>query len=286
MIGELTDKGMDDVGKMFARIDDVPYECLPATFSFLERLEKGWQVEYHLDKENKIRKIARVPKAPAKADEGFTTADKMKKAGFNQPTTGPAKDEVMTDKEVDALKARADEANRQKNLADAKAFQAKQEKPEQPVDKPLESGIKTVQGQITAIDAGLHTLTVKDIAGIHHEMMWKAALVEKMATLKQWFFVSISAEKSGDLWVVIDQTYFKKPDNWIAPSKPAYGGKPFTPRNERIIVAQMLVKTWTELYISGHPGEAYDSKNFAEAREEILKAMEADVDRVMKAGGA
>jgi hypothetical protein len=56
------------------------------------------------------------------------------------------------------------------------------------------------------------------------------------------------------------------------------------PLKDRLIAAQCLLKAWTDLYISGHPGEAYDSKNFADAREEILTAIENDLPRVMGMG--
>ncbi|MCK9580802.1 MAG: hypothetical protein M0Q92_10195 [Methanoregula sp.] len=56
------------------------------------------------------------------------------------------------------------------------------------------------------------------------------------------------------------------------------------PPKDRLIVAQCLLKAWTDLYISGHPGEAYDSKNFADARKEILAAVENDLPRVMAMG--
>jgi hypothetical protein len=250
MIGELTDRGMNDAGIMCVRIDDLPYECAPITLPYLERLEKGWRVEYHLNKEGGISKISRAPKLTVNQGDGFTTADKMKKAGFvvNQSATAPK--ETMSESEVAALTARAEEAKRAKAHAEEMAQKSKEakEKPAPPQDKPLESGIKVVQGQITAYDAGAHSLTVKDIEGKHHEMMWKGPLSAKMEKLKQWFFVSISAEKSGDIWVVIDQTYYKKPDNWPVSQKSGYGGKPFTPRNEKIIVMQSSLKVCADLF--------------------------------------
>jgi hypothetical protein len=249
MIGELTDRGMADDGKMIARIDDVPFVCIPKTYPFLEKLEKGYQVGYELNEENQIIKIFRAPKQALPKEDGFTTAQKMKAAGFNVPNqSATAPKETMSESEVAALKARGEEAKREKAHAEEMAQKSKEAK-EAPKDKPLESGIKVVQGQIVAFDAGAHSLTVKDIEGKPHPMMWKGALVEKMEKLKQWFFVSISAEKSGDLWVVIDQTYYKKPDNWPVSQKSGYGGgKPFTPRNEKIIVMQSSLKVCADLF--------------------------------------
>ena len=147
-------------------------------------------------------------------------------------------------------------------------------------DKPLESGIKIVQGQIVAFDAGAHSLTVKDIKGEQHPMMWKGPLTASMEKLKQWFFVSISAEKSGEIWVVIDQTYYKKPAEWPVSQKPGYGGgKPFVPRNEKIIVMQSSLKVCADLF---QTTTCPDSVEFADAVEVVYtKALEM-TNRIMK----
>ena len=123
MIGELTDRGMSDDGKMIARIDDVPFTCIPKTYPFLEKLERGYQVEYELEEQKRIKKIWRAKKAAAqKAGDGFTTADKMKAAGFNVPNqSSSSPKETMSESEVAALKARADEAQREKAHAEEMA---------------------------------------------------------------------------------------------------------------------------------------------------------------------
>jgi hypothetical protein len=61
------------------------------------------------------------------------------------------------------------------------------------------------------------------------------------------------------------------------------GGRPFTPRNEKIIVVQVLIKAYCDLWINTNTP---DSVTFADARAEILAAVEADLGRVMNAGGA
>ena len=276
MIGELSDKGMSDDGKMIARIDDVPFVCIPKTYPFLERLEKGWQVGYELNEENQIIKIFRAPKPALPKEDGFTTADRMKKAGFNVPEK-----ETMTESEVAALKARGEEAKREKAHAEEMAAKSKEAK-EQSKDKPLESGIKIVQGQIVSFDAGAHSLTVKDIKGESHPMMWKGPLTASMEKLKQWFFVSISAEKSGEIWVVIDQTYYKKPAEWPVSQKSGYGGgKPFTPRNERIIVLQSCCKLAAEVFaITTCP----DTVDFDSAMDCIIARAIKDTETLMAAG--
>ena len=282
MIGELSDKGMSDDGKMVARIDEVPFVCIPKTYPFLEKLEKGWQVEYNLNSDNQIEKIWKAKKPAAQKDDGFTTAQKMKAAGFNVNESHTAPKETMTASEVEALKARGEQAAKEKAHNEEMAAKSKEakEKPAPPQDKPLESGIKVVQGQIIAFDAGAHSLTVKDIKGESHPMMWKGALVEKMEKLKQWFFVSISAEKSGDIWVVIDQTYYKKPAEWPVSQKPGYGGgKPFVPRNEKIIVMQSSLKACVDLF---QQTTCPDTVEFDQAVDVVYaKALEI-TNRIMK----
>jgi hypothetical protein len=268
----------EHMGRYCARIDDKPYPVMAHVDVYLLRLEKGATVDVTLSKEGTISKIAKARKSTTPPEQ-FTTADRMKKAGFtvpNQSSSSPK--EVMSESEVAALKARADEAQREKAHAEEMAAKSKEAK-EQPKDKPLESGIKVVQGQITAFDAGAHSLTVKDIDGKHHEMMWKGNLVEKMEKLKQWFFVSISAEKSGDLWVVIDQTYYKKPDNWPVSQKSGYGGKPFVPRNEKIIVMQSSLKVCADLFqYCATP----DTQDYEAACDLVYDAALAMTEKIMK----
>ncbi|PKG31359.1 hypothetical protein, partial [Methanoregula sp.] len=57
-------------------------------------------------------------------------------------------------------------------------------------------------------------------------------------------------------------------------------GDLFSPK-DRLIVAQCLVKAYTDLWMQTHTP---DTITFAAARNEILDAVEADLPRVMKAG--
>jgi len=102
--GKLTDYELmtegEHKGHYAARINDVPYPVLSHVDVFLLRLQKGSTVDVLIkvvDGKQWINKITK-PKNPAPATTekpAFTTADKMKAVGFGQPTTGPAKDEVM-----------------------------------------------------------------------------------------------------------------------------------------------------------------------------------------------
>ena len=140
---------------------------------------------------------------------------------------------------------------------------------------------KIVQGQIIAIDQGAHTIEVKDKAGVRHPMMWAGPLNDSMARLKQWFFVSISAEKSGDLWRVIDQTYFKKPEDWPVSQHGGGGGRPFQPRNEKLIVLQSTLKACADVFaITTTP----DTLDFDAAMDLIIARAIKDTETLMKAG--
>jgi hypothetical protein len=146
---------------------------------------------------------------------------------------------------------------------------------------PVEAATKIVQGQIIAIDQGTHTIEVKDKAGVRHPMMWAGPLNDSMARLKQWFFISISAEKSGDLWKVIDQTYFKKPEDWPVSQHGGGGGRPFQPRNEKLIVLQSTLKACADVFaITTTP----DTLDFDAAMDLIIARAIKDTDTLMKAG--
>jgi len=51
--------------------------------------------------------------------------------------------------------------------------------------------------------------------------------------------------------------------------------------NERLIVAQLLIKKWTDLYIGSN---VLEPVNFDAARKDILKAVEEDLDKVIEMG--
>ena len=140
---------------------------------------------------------------------------------------------------------------------------------------------KIVQGQIVAIDQGTHTIEVKDKAGVRHPMMWAGPLNDSMARLKQWFFVSISAEKSGEYWRVIDQTYFKKPEDWPVSQHGGGGGRPFQPRNEKLIVLQSTLKACADVFAITTTPETLD---FDAAMDVIIARAIKDTDTLMKAG--
>jgi hypothetical protein len=141
------------------------------------------------------------------------------------------------------------------------------------------SAIPSIEGQIVGKDDEKRLLRVKDIEGTSHLIIWPAFRDEVFKKQKEWWFVRVTGEYKDHEFVPEDVTYWKKPDNW--PASKGYG-KSFQPRNEKIIVAQTLLKCWTELWFNTITP---DSVNFDQARDEILTAVENDLERVMKAGG-
>jgi hypothetical protein len=194
-----------------------------------------------------------------------STEEKMKKAGFTEPET----------RSTEAVAKERDEYN-------AKGSGGACTSP--PAVNPSNStGLKTVEGQIVALDIPAHKITVKDRAGESHSFVWAQPLHEEFSKLQQWWFTKVTGEhqKDVDIWKATGTAFFKRPDDWPHTGGKC-GGRPFHPRNEKLIVAQCLVKAYTDLYIASNPPDGLDFEN---GRKEILAAVEQDVDRVMKAGG-
>lgn len=146
-----------------------------------------------------------------------------------------------------------------------------------------EEVLKTVEGQIIAIDHAAHKITVKTRDGLAHEMIWTAAYNGKMEKQKQWWFIKISAEKSGEYWKVASMDFFKRPDDWPQSNSGSKGGWQGKPRNEKIIVLQSSLKVAADLFQScTSPG----TQDFDAACKLVVeKAIEMS-NEIMKAGGA
>lgn len=111
---------------------------------------------------------------------------------------------------------------------------------------PLNTGLKTIEGQITTLDIPAHKVWLKDREGNTHYFIWGPALHDKMSGLKQWWFVRLTGEyeKDVDLWRLTAQDYFKRPDDW--PFKKPVGKGTWQPRNENLIVFQCTYKECCE----------------------------------------
>lgn len=245
--GILEDKQTGDAPK--AKINGTVYDCLGFTDKYLQSIPLGSAVDYELTDTNKIKKIAKSREQPAGTTPAQTEAAKRKAAGFDNP---PPASEKSTSPEKPAAATTAGPT------------------------------LKTVEGQIVAIDHAAHKITVKDLDGQQHTMIWPPPLNDQMAKLKQWWFCKITGEYQPDvdLWKLTAQDFFKRPDDWPASAHGNGGGFRGQPRNERAIVAQCLLKCWTELYVSSQPGADFNA-----ARDAVLKAVEADLPAILKAAG-
>ena len=152
--------------------------------------------------------------------------------------------------------------------------------------KPSNDGLpKTVEGQIVFIDHPAHKITVKDKTGKTHDFVWPATA--KMANnkgepLKQWWFVKVTGEPSGDLWKLTDHTYFKRPDDWpFAKGASGGGGQP---RNERLIVFQNM---HTAALNGAQHATTPDGQDYDDFMDMVYARAKKDTEQAMKDfGGA
>jgi hypothetical protein len=309
MIGLLNDKAMNDDGVWITRIDDKPYKVLSYVVPFLEKIEKGSQVEITLNKDDRVSKITRArPQTDARTKTEITREHeaynarargtptdkpgetdiagdaveqvKRKAAGFDNPSQSTAKaPEGGIEGIVAATKANAERLRAQEEKKDCTSSMT-----------PAQSGLKTVEGQITSINYEKRGLAVKDKAGDTHPFYWSE--IFKMVNykgepLQQWWFVRITAElrKSDDTWWVTSQEYFKKPDDWPKPQGGKYGGRQFQPRNEKLIAFLALHRDAVQTYQST---TTPDTQDFEAACALIYDQAKYDVEQAMKdfPGGA
>ena len=77
-------------------------------------------------------------------------------------------------------------------------------------------------------------------------------------------------------------TYYKKPAEWPVSQKSGYGGgKPFVPRNERIIVLQSCAKLGAEVFAYTTTPETMD---FDQAMDMIIARAIKDTETLMLEG--
>ena len=186
-------------------------------------------------------------------EEYNATAAKMKTAGFGQPTPGPAPD---THKEVP------------------------------PAGPAKDPGLKTVEGQIIAIDKPAHKITLKDRAGEHHTFVWGPANDADFQKLEPWWFCKVTGEhqKDFDIWKAMGTGFFKRPDDWPARGG-AFGGRQYQPRNERLITFLALHRDAVALFQST---TTPDSISYEEAEDIVYERAKKTLNKAMEdfAGGA
>lgn len=259
----LTGKLSDFEGDV-ARINDVPKKMLPAAAKWCnDRLKKGMTIDYDVVEDGEKKGwISKLWERKAYPSSGDKTADqiakeredynaKAAKAGFNVPPQ--------------------QQGNNQSSCTSP--------------DKPAANGIKTVEGQIVLLDKPAHKITIKTRDGQQHSFVWTPALDAEFGKLNQWWFTKVTGEHEADfdIWRATSQGFFKRPEDWPFAKAGGFGGKTFTPRNEKLIVVQALTKAYCELWMSTNTP---DHVSFEDARAEILKAVEADLPTLMRLGGA
>ncbi len=146
-----------------------------------------------------------------------------------------------------------------------------------------EEVLKTVEGQIIAIDQAAHKITVKTRDGQAHEMIWTAAYNGKMEKQKQWWFIKISAEKSGEYWKVASVDFFKRPDDWPQSQGGNKGGWQGKPRNDKAIMLQSTMKVCAEVFC--HCTNSL-SQDFEGAMDAIKAKAISLTNEMMKEAGA
>jgi hypothetical protein len=184
--------------------------------------------------------------------EELPLEDKMKKAGFGQPTPGSAP-----------------------STEPAKSAPGKEGGP----------GLKAVEGQIVSIDKPAHKITLKDRAGESHTFVWGPGLDADFQKLEQWWFCKVTGEYLPDveIWKAISQGFFKRPDDWPK-SGGSGGGKYSQPRNERLIAFLALHRDSVQLFQST---TTPDSLDFEAAEDVIYDRAKKTLERAMKDfGGA
>ena len=229
-------------------------------------------------------------------------AAKMKTAGFGQPTPGTQETMVIIhcpvcgwqqEVEENMWKFQSSPAGHGYTCGSRKCPSHTRmvlgpapdtHKEARPAGPAKDIGLKTVEGQIIAIDKPAHKITLKDRAGEHHTFVWGPANDADFQKLEQWWFCKVTGEhqEDFDIWKAMGTGFFKRPDDWPARGG-AYGGNQYQPRNERLIVLQSCAKLAAEVYaITTTP----DTQDFDQAMDTIIARAIKDTETLMKNGGA
>jgi hypothetical protein len=135
-----------------------------------------------------------------------------------------------------------------------------------------------LKGKVSAIDIQKRQLTMKDELGVLHIYQWTDVLDVVMRKWKPGYYLDVKYD--ADTYIIKSATYWQEGKDVFPKDVKAFQPK----RNERLIVTQMLVKTWSEVYIRSKFTDVECTVDFDIARRDILQAVEEDIDRVMKIG--
>ena len=132
-----------------------------------------------------------------------------------------------------------------------------------------------VKGKVSAIDVQKRAVHLKDEKGTNVVLEWTDVLDVVMQKWKPGYYLDLKYD--ADTYLIKSAKYWQEGKDVFPKDVKAFQ----KPRNEKLIVVQVLIKAYTDLYnYSVAPGEI----DFNDAREYILKAVEEDIDRVMKIG--
>ena len=131
------------------------------------------------------------------------------------------------------------------------------------------------KGKVSAIDQEKRTLHIKDEKGTNAILVWTDVLDVVMRKWKPGYYLVLKYD--ADTYIIKSSVYWQEGKDLFPKEK----GN-FKPRNERLIVVQVLVKAWTELYVHSMIPDEVD---FNKARQEILQAVRDDISTVMEIGG-
>jgi hypothetical protein len=133
-----------------------------------------------------------------------------------------------------------------------------------------------LKGKVSAIDVQKRQVTMKDELGVLHIYQWTAELDVVMQKWKPGYYLDLKYD--ADTYIIKAAKYWQEGKDVFPKDVKAF--KP--QRNERLIVTQMLIKTYADLARFDFDPSDF---NFKIARNIILDAVEEDIDRVMRIGG-
>jgi len=150
---------------------------------------------------------------------------------------------------------------------------------------PDTPALKTVEGQIVALDVPAHKITVKTKDGQQHTFVWPQVMHDKMSQLKQWWFTKLTGEHlpDEDLWRLTSQEFFRRPEDWPATLGKNFG-RSFQQRNDKAIILQTCLKVAADVLIARGFCEDNDPP-FEEQMARITAAAIKAADEICKAGG-
>jgi hypothetical protein len=132
-----------------------------------------------------------------------------------------------------------------------------------------------LKGKVSAIDQQKRQVTMKDELGVLHIYQWTAELDVVMQKWKPGYYLDLKYD--ADTYIIKAAKYWQEGKDVFPKDVKAFQ----KPRNERLIVVQVLIKAYTDLVFMSFNPEDVD---FDIARKLVLKAVEEDIDRVMKIG--